>query len=91
VLLECENGRAVVYPGGWRITGQPSEADWKRLMDQIRQAGFVAFAVRPSGWYANAFDKLRVRMFRELGTSNSVGRSVFPIKENEPIKPYLPG
>jgi hypothetical protein len=59
-------------------------------MSQVRQAGFVAIAIRPDGWLNNSFDKLRPRIFRELGGDAKVGRAVFPIKDSEPIKAYLP-
>jgi hypothetical protein len=90
VLLECREDTAIVHPGDWHISGQPADTEFSKLMDQIRHAGFVAFAVRPDGWFGKSFDKLKPRILRELGGTNSVGLAVFPIKANESIAPYLP-
>src|SRR5258708_5263259 len=90
VLVECKNGHAIVYPGGWRIPSEPSDSEFAKLSSQVKQAGFVAFAVRPSGWVDNSFHKLRRRVVQEIGGAK-IGRTEFPIDETEAIKPYLPG
>jgi len=91
VLLECFQGYATVYPGAWRISDSPHEAEWQKLMNQIIKTGFVAIVVRPSGWTNGAYDKLQKRIFAQLGPSSTVGRVTFPLRVDDSIKPYLPG
>lgn len=91
VLLECVSGRAIVYPGAWVIPMEPSDMELRKLITQIRAAGFVAVAVRPSGWYNNSFDKITAKLFKEFPVGGAVRRTVFPLNEGEPITPYLPG
>jgi hypothetical protein len=95
VLLECIEDSALVHPGRTRIEMNPAEERLVALVTQIREAGFVALAVRPAGWYNNSFDRLRTRIYALLDEAERtggkrVGRTTFPVEAFESIDPYLP-
>jgi len=95
VLLECVEGGANIYPGGTRITMNPSREQLTQLANRIARAGFVAFAVRPSGWYDNSYDRLKILLYPELNriakeTGRPIGRNAFPLDSGDPISVYLP-
>jgi hypothetical protein len=95
VLVECVEDAAIIYPGQERVAIKPSKAQVERLLNQITKAGFVAFVVRPSGWYDNSYDKLKAIIYAELDKiekegERTVGRSSFPLDTVEPIANYLP-
>lgn len=95
VLLECVEDGAVVYPGKVRVSMKPSKEEAAKLLSQIIKAGFVAFVVRPAGWYGNSYDKLRTLIYEELDktekeTGKYVGRSTFPLDSGISITNYLP-
>lgn len=95
VLIECLEGGAIIYPGGTRIEMNPPKEQLTRLVDQIAKAGFVAFAVRPSGWYNNSYDKLKAVLYPELDrvvkeSGRSIGRNAFPLDSADDIRVYLP-
>lgn len=96
VLLECVEGSAIVYPGKTRIDMEAGADRLVPLVAQISEAGFVALAVRPSGWYSDSFDKLRERIYKMLDEAERkggkhVGRTTFPLEAHEPIDSYLSG
>jgi hypothetical protein len=95
VLIECVEDAAVVYPGRQRIEMKPSNVQTDQLLHQITNAGFVAFVVRPDGWYDNSFDNLRKVIYEKLDkiekdTGKYVGRSTFPLTSTDPITNYFP-
>lgn len=94
VLVECVEDKAFIYPGKMRIGMKAGEEEVQRLVNQIAEAGFVAFVVRPAGWYDNSYDQLKQRIYRELDKmekrGKSVGRSTLPLDESAPIANYLP-
>ena len=92
VLIECVENAAIVYPGRWRIPMEPSEPEIDRLVKQVSDAGFVAFVVRPQGWYMNSFDKLKELLTKQLQQAGrkDVSRTILPLESAESIENYLP-
>ncbi len=95
VLIECVENGAIVYPGQNRIEMSPSVDQADQLLNQITNAGFVAFVVRPAGWYDNSFDKIRKLVYERLdrvekGTGRYIGRSTFPLAFDDLITDYIP-
>lgn len=95
ILIECVEDEAVIYPGGRRVEMEPSADQADELINQITNAGFVALVVRPSGWYENSFDKLRKLIYDRLDQIENdggkrVGRSTFPLTDEDSITNYLP-
>lgn len=95
VLIECIEDEAFIYPGKERISMKPSKEQTEKLLNQIIKAGFVAFIVRPDGWYGNSFDKLRALICEKLDQAEKqgekyVGRSTFPLDAGASITNYLP-
>ncbi len=68
ILIECIEDAAIIYPGGKRIamTKKPTEAELTDLLEQIKKVKFVAFVVRPSGWYENSYDRLHNVIYAAL-------------------------
>ena len=95
VLVECVQDSAIIHPGNDRIAMKPSREQVEKLLEQITKAGFVAFVVRPAGWYNNSYDKLKTIIYAELKKiekegGKEVGRSTFPLDAAESIANYLP-
>jgi hypothetical protein len=95
VLIECIENGAIVYPGKQRIEMSPSNEQADQLVKQIANTGFVAFVVRPNGWYDNSYDKLQTIIYHRLdqfekNTGKYVGRSAFPITSGDSITNYIP-
>lgn len=95
VLIECVEGAVTVYPGNERLDIKTAKAQLDRLVAQIVDAGFVAFVVRPGGWYEDSFDELRPRIYEALAkvkkdTGRYIGRNTLPLDASEPIADYLP-
>lgn len=95
VLIECVQDAIIVHPGAERIGLYQLPDTQDRLMAQIVAAGYVAFAVRPSGWHENSFSRVKTLVYERLSTTEQsggarVGRAEFPLHEADPIEPYLP-
>lgn len=95
VLVECNQDSAIIYPGKEKVEMKPSKDQADKLLNQITKAGFVAFVVRPGGWYGNSYDMLKALIYEELDKAEKqggeyVGRSTFPLDAADPITNYLP-
>lgn len=95
VLVECNEDGALIYPGREKVEMKPSKDQADKLLNQITKAGFVAFVVRPGGWYGNSYDRLKALIYEELDKAEKqggkyVGRSTFPLDAADPITNYLP-
>lgn len=95
VLIECTEGAVTVYPGNERLDIKTAKAQLDSLVARIVAAGFVAFVVRPGGWYADSFDEMRPRIYEALAkvkkeTGRHIGRSTLPLDASEAIADYLP-
>ncbi|HEY6182742.1 MAG TPA: hypothetical protein VIW67_10875 [Terriglobales bacterium] len=95
VLIECVEDAALVYPGKQRIEMNSSSDQIDQLLHQVSATGFVAFVVRPEGWFDNSFDKLQKLIYEKLdtverNTGKYIGRSTFPITSDDPITNYIP-
>ena len=95
VLVECVADAIVVYPDARRITLDelPEEREW--LLGEIDAKGYVAIAVRPSGWYGNSFDAAKQLIYRHIDTvqtssGRTIARTDFPLNADESLGPYLP-
>jgi hypothetical protein len=95
VLIECVEDGANIYPGNRKLEMPPPGDQADQLFNQITNAGFVALVVRPGGWYGNSFDKLRKMIYDRLDQVETpggrhIGRSAFPISDQDSIANYLP-
>ena len=95
VLIECVADAVVVYPGAQRLPAAMDAAQFDALIQRIDAAGFVAFAVRPSGWFKDSLDTVRPRVLkalaeRQAGTQRRIGRTTLPLTADESIDDLLP-
>ncbi|MFW6119056.1 MAG: hypothetical protein ACOC7S_01825 [Planctomycetota bacterium] len=86
VLVECLEGEVVVYPGEKRLSTDASRAEKEAVLHRAERVGFVALAVRPSG-YEDSYAEFR----GYLNDSDAeLSWSSFPIGAEEPIERYVP-
>lgn len=95
VLIECTEGAVTVYPGKEKLDIKKAKAQLDRLVAQITAAGFVAFVVKPGGWYLDSYDEIRPRIYEALArieknTGKRIGRSTLPLDVSESTTDYLP-
>lgn len=95
VLVECLRGRAEISPGGQHLGLNPSKEQVASLVQQITEAGFVLFIVRPSAWYQSSYDSLYPLISTQLdqlekSTGKVIGRAVLPLDEGTSLNAYLP-
>jgi len=93
ILVECVRDHVLIYPGRERLGLQPTPDQIATLINRIRQAGFVLFVVRPSGWYDNSFNKVQPLVNKGLDQASggqAIGRAVLPLAESASLAPYMP-
>ena len=95
VLVECIADAIVLHPAGRRIplTELPAQSD--ALLQEIDRTGYVAIAVRPSGWRDQSFDQVRALIRPHVDaqsgpTEQQIRWTEFPLPADESIEPYLP-
>ncbi len=95
VLIECLAGEIVVHPGDRRIALRDlyAERDW--LLSEIDRLGYVAIAVRPSGWTRDSFAEIKPLVQTHINEARAQdGRAIahtdFPLEDEASIRPYLP-
>ena len=95
VLVECVRGRVEIFPSEQHFGLNPSREQVASLMEQITEAGFVLFVVRPSGWFQNSYDALYPMISKQLDQLEKtqgkvIGRAVLPLDEDTSLDAYLP-
>lgn len=95
VLVECVANAIVVHPAGRRIPLAELPTQSEALLAEIDRTGYVAIAVRPSGWRDRSFDQVRALIRPHLEaqagpTDEKIRWTEFPLPAAESIAPYLP-
>jgi hypothetical protein len=90
VLVECVADAIVVHPAGRRIPLAELSARRDTLLREIDRTGYVAIAVRPSGWGDRSFNPVRALIRRHLEAESGIRWTEFPLPSDESIEPYLP-
>lgn len=95
VLVECVANAIVVHPAGRRIPLAELPTQSEALLAEIHRTGYVAIAVRPSGWRDRSFDQVRALIRPHLEAqagpaAEKIRWTEFPLPADESIALYLP-
>lgn len=92
VLVECVGQGIVVHPSGRQIALAALPDEKESLLREIDRTGYVAIAVRPTGWRDRSFDQVRsmIRTHLDAQTERRIRWTEFPLRADEPIEPYYP-